>query len=126
MITRQIFKDREGTEYKLVKANRVNWLVERVSDGKKLKGNAAIFTFSHTIQEEAETYDPLLRIGAIVRLNADCPIVLDHRNSHTEGDYFIVIGFGLVPNEWKIIEAGGNPRNSYWKSIHSRHLTVKK
>lgn len=125
-MNRQIFKDRHGTEYKLIKPNRVNWIVERVSDGRRMKGNASIFTFSHNIEEEAETFDPLLRVGAIVRLNADCPIVLDHRNSHTEGDYFIVLGFGDAPNEFKIIEAGGNPRNLFYKSVHARHLTVKK
>jgi len=121
----QIVKDRQGTEYKLIKANRVNWVVERVSDGRRMKGNAAIFTPVRFEEDTAPPINPMFRVGAIVNLLPDCPIVKDVRNPHKAGDFFVIIGFGDVPGEFKIIEAGGNPRNQYFRSISARYLSVE-
>lgn len=121
----QIVKDRQGTEYKLIKANRVNWIVERLSDGRRMKGNAAIFTFDRVEKDDVEDVDPLIRIGAIVQLKPNCPLVTDPRIPHQADDWFVVIGFGEAPNEFRIIEAGGNARNSYFKSIHARYLSAE-
>jgi hypothetical protein len=121
----QIVKDRQGVEYNLIKANRVNWVVERRSDGRRMKGNAAIFTYDRTEADTTPPINPLFRVGAIVNLLPDCPIVKDVRNPHKAGDFFVIIGFGDVPGEFRIIEAGGNARNQYFKSIHARYLTVE-
>lgn len=116
-----VYTDRQGTEYKLIKANRVNWIVERLSDGNRMKGNAAIFTLQGTRQVEEDVIDPLIRIGAIVDLKPNCPLVVNGRAQ--AGDTYVIIGFGDALNEYKIITVGGNPRNSYIKSMHARYLT---
>lgn len=121
MTTIQVYTDRQGTEYKLIKPNRVNWVVERLSDGARMKGDARIFTFLESREVEDEPIDPLIRIGAIVDLKPDCPIVV--KGNAAPGDTYVVIGFGVAPNEFRIINVGGNPRNSYYKSIHARYLT---
>jgi len=121
----QIVKDMQGVEYTLIKANPKNWIVERRSDGRRMKGDARIFT---PVRVEADTtppINPMFRIGAIVNLLPDCPIVTDPRNSHKAGDFFVIIGFGQAPGEFRIIEAGGNDRNQYYKSIPARYLTVE-
>lgn len=121
----QIVKDRQGVEYKLIKANPVNWIVERLSDGRRMRGNAAIFTFDRVEKDKVEDVDPRVRIGAIVQLKPDCPLVTNPQIPHQADDWFVVIGFGEAANEFKIIEAGGNPRNAYFKSIHARYLSAE-
>lgn len=117
-----VYTDRHGVEYKLIKRNRVNWIVERLSDGNRMKGPAGIFTFLETRIIEEATVDPLIRIGSIVELLPDCPLVVNGRAK--AGDVYVCIGFGEALNEFRIINAGGNPRNSYIRSMHARYLTL--
>lgn len=121
-MNRQIYTDRHGTEYALIKANRVNWVVERLSDQRRMKGNASIFTYVRTEQVEAPKVSPYLRPGALVNLKADCPLVKNGKAK--EHDFYVILGFGEVPGEFKIIEVGGNDRNSYWRSIPGHTLMV--
>lgn len=123
--TRELIKDSKGTEYYLIKANRVNWIVERVSDGARLKGPAQMFTPIGIKQVEAPTINPLIRIGAMVRVNekADIWSYTKFLNSYLRSQEFVIIGFGVAPGEFKIIELGGNPRNTYY-SIHGKDLVL--
>lgn len=118
----QVYTNRDGVEHKLIKRNRVNWIMERLSDGARFKGDSRLWTFLETRQVEEESLNPLIRVGALVELLPDCPIVKSGRAK--AGDMYVIIGFGQAVNEFKIIEVGGNPRGTYYKSIHARYLTT--
>lgn len=122
---KEIVKDNKGVEYYLIKANRVNWDVERISDGARLRGNASIFTFDRTVQVEAPIVSPLIRIGATVRVNPKANIWTFKKftNEYEYDQKFVIIGFGSALGEFKIIEAGGNPRNTYY-NIHGKELIL--
>lgn len=123
MPTIHVYTNPRGEELKLIKPNRVNWIMEHLSDGRRVKGDARLYTFLETRDIDPEPpVNPLIRIGAIVDLLPDAPPVKAGRAR--PGDTYVIIGFGLAPNEFKIIEAGGNPGNSYYKSVHAKHLSL--
>jgi hypothetical protein len=117
-----VYTNPQGEEVKLIKPNRVHWITERLSDGQRFKGPASLYTFVETREVQEEPVNPLIRIGAIVELLPTCPIVKSGRAK--AGDVYVIIGHGLAPREFKIIEVGGNPGNSHYKSIHAKFLTL--
>jgi hypothetical protein len=123
--TRELVKDNKGIEYYLVKANRVNWIVERVSDGARLQGNARLFTYVGAKEVEAAPVDPRIRIGAMVRVKEDANIwsYSKFASSYRHDQNFFVMGFGKGLGELKIINVGGNDRNTYY-NIHGKDLVI--
>jgi hypothetical protein len=122
---RQIVVDNKGTRYYLIKANRVNWVVERISDGNRMQGNAAIFKFEGVEEVEAPKVDSRIRIGAMVTVAATASILsyTKFTNAYDADQQFVIIGFGKAPGEFKIIELGGNARNTYY-NIHGKDLVI--
>lgn len=123
--TKETVVDTKGVEYYLIKANRVNWVVERISDGVRLQGPASIFTYKGIAQVEVPTVDPRIRIGAIVKVNETAALRSYSKFSNTYGSNseFVIMGFGKVLGEFKIIEVGGNSRNTYY-NIHGKDLVL--
>lgn len=115
--TKELVVDTEGIEYYLVKMNRVNWIVERISDGARLQGPAQMFTLKGIAQVEAPVIDPLIRIGALVRVKPDANI-WSYKKFTNEYEYeqqFVIMDFGKIHGEFRIIEVGGNARNTYYQ-----------
>jgi len=110
----QIVKDHQGNEYKLIKANRVNWVVERLSDGERLQGRAIMFTHVRWEEDKIEEVDPLIRIGAMVKVKADANMRRNPKFAADKDKTFVIIGFDGM-HGFKCTELGGNARNSYWK-----------
>lgn len=122
---RQIVVDNKGTRYYLIKPNRVNWVVERISDGNRMQGNAAIFKFEGVEEVEAPKVDSRIRIGAMVRVNEKATVwnYSKFYNAYSTDQNFVIMGFGKTPGEFKIIELGGNARNTYY-NIHGKDLVI--
>jgi len=122
---KEIVKDNKGIEYYLIKANRVNWIVERISDGVRLQGPGTMFTYLATKEVEAASFDALIRIGALVRVNPNADIwkYTKFTNAYDYEQKFVIMGFGKVPGEFKVIELGGNARNTYY-GIHGKDLVL--
>jgi hypothetical protein len=123
--TRELVKDNKGTEYYLIKANRVNWVVERVSDGRRMEGKAYIFSYVGAKEVEAPKVDPRIRIGALVQVNESASIWSYSKflKAYTRDQKFVIMGFGSTLGEFKIIELGGNTRNTFY-TIHGKDLVV--
>lgn len=123
--TRELVKDNKGVEYYLIKANRVNWIVERVSDGRRMEGKAFIFSYVGAKEVEAPKVDPRIRIGAVVRVRPSSDIwnYSKFNNAYEYEQNFVIMGFGKVPGEFKIIELGGNARNTYY-NLHGKDLVL--
>jgi hypothetical protein len=123
--TRELVKDNKGTEYYLIKANRVNWVVERVSDGRRMEGKAYIFSYVGAKEVEAPKVDPRIRIGALVQVNESASIWSYSKflNAYTRDQKFVIMGFGSALGEFKIIELGGNARNTFY-NIHGKDLVL--
>lgn len=123
--TREIVKDNKGIEYYLIKANRVNWVVERISDGARLQGNARMFTLAGVKEVEAPAVDPRIRIGAVIRVRPSANIwtYSKFNNAYEYEQNFVIMGFGGALGEFKIIELGGNTRNTYY-NIHGKDLVL--
>lgn len=121
----QILRDRQGVEYKLIKANRVNLVVERLSDGRRMKGNTAIFDHVRLEEDTAPLVDPRIRPGALVKLLPNTPILMNSKHEYDEDTIFVVLGYGIAPREFRIIEVGGNERNTYFKSVPADEMTAE-
>lgn len=123
--TRELLKDSKGIEYYLIKANRVNWVVERISDGARLQGPGRMFTPVGIKEVEAPTVDPRIRIGAMIRVspNSDIWSYSKFTNAYDYEQNFFVMGFGKAPGEFKIIEVGGNSKNTYY-NLHGKDLVI--
>jgi hypothetical protein len=123
--TKELLKDSKGIEYYLIKANRVNWIVERVSDGARLQGPGRMFTPVGIKQVETAAVSPLIRIGAVVKVNEKATIWSYSKflNTYSRDQKFVIMGFGKVPGEFKIIELGGNARNTYY-NLHGKDLVL--
>jgi hypothetical protein len=123
--TKELLKDSKGIEYYLIKANRVNWIVERVSDGARLQGPGRMFTPVGIKQVETAAVSPLIRIGAVVKVNEKATIWSYSKflNTYSRDQKFVIMGFGKVPGEFKIIELGGNARNTYY-NLHGKELVL--
>lgn len=123
--TRELVKDNKGVEYYLIKANRVNWIVERVSDGRRMEGKAFIFSYVGAKEVEAPKVDPRIRIGAMVRVDAEAGVwkYSKFSNAYNMHQQFVIMGFGKAPGEFKVIELGGNARNTYY-NIHGKDLVI--
>jgi len=122
---REIVKDKQGVEYYLIKANRVNWIVERISDGARLEGKAYLFSIVGAKEVDAPVVDLGIRIGAMVRVNPKSDIwkYAKFNNAYEFEQKFVIIGFGKIPGEWKVMELGGNTRNTYY-GIHGKDLVL--
>lgn len=113
----EIVKAFDGTEYKAVKKNRVNWIVEDLKTGNRLQGNGRMFTHVRFEEEKKETVDPLIRIGAVVRVKESAPIWMNAKFSRTTSkkQAFVIMGFGKSLGDFKCITLGGNEGNRYWE-----------
>jgi hypothetical protein len=119
----EIVKDRRGTEYKLVKRNRVNWIVEELESGKRLQGNGIQFEHVRYDKPEVSAVDPRIRIGARVIIKKDAPIRMNPKFAKDQDKTFVLIGFGTIMGDFKAIEEGGNSRNAFW-NISSQEMEL--
>ena len=109
----EIVSNFAGEEFKVIKRNRVNWVLE---DSKGVRWNYKALGLKHVRWEEAkeEPINQLIRIGAVVKVKEDAPIRQNTKFVKDAHKRFVIIGFGKNPGDFSIIELGGNMRNSYW------------
>jgi hypothetical protein len=109
----EIVKTFDGKEMKVIKRNRVNYVLE---DDKGVRWNykAIGLTFVRWEEEKTPEIDPLIRIGATVKVKSDAALRRSPKFAALQHKSFVIIGFGKAPGDFNIIEAGGNARNSYW------------
>lgn len=119
----EIVKDTTGKEYRLIKQNRVNWIVEELETGRRVQGNGLMFTHVRFDEPKVPTVDPLIRIGARVVVKKDASIRRNPKFAKDANKTFVLIGFGSIHGDFKAIEEGGNTRNSYW-SISATELEL--
>lgn len=110
----EIVKDPKGVEYKVVKRNRVNWVVEELKDGTRWNWPHHALTHVRYEEEKIAATNPLIRIGARVVLKKDASIRKNPKFARNADKTFVLIGFGKALGDFKAIEEGGNARNSYW------------
>jgi hypothetical protein len=109
----EIVKTFDGKEMKVIKRNRVNFVLE---DEKGVRWNYKAIALTHVRWEEekAPEIDPRIRIGAEVKIKADAPLRRNAKFMKDAHKHFVIIGFGKAPGDFNIIEKGGNVRNTYW------------
>jgi len=119
----EIVKDPNGVEYKVIKRNRVNWMVESLDGGGRWNWPHQALTHVRYEEEKTEWIDPMVRIGARVVIKKDAAARKNPKFAKDADKTFVLIGFGKAPGDFKAIEMGGNARNSYW-SLSGKDMIV--